>query len=130
MNMLLLRAPLRPLTIVATAIAASGCALSVSGADPRTPLLRDAVDAPPRFEVIDPGLRVPPADTIVGQGCRSPLVDPRDQTRLRMVRAGADGVGDYEVPEGRYGVSAGEVLRVECNTGEVLGIARRQRSNP
>lgn len=80
-----------------------------------------------RFEVTDPALRIPPADTIVGQGCRSQVVDPRDGTRLRMVRVGGDGLGDYDAPEGRYGVGPKEVLRLDCNTGRVLGIARRQR---
>jgi hypothetical protein len=46
-----------------------------------------------------------------------------------MVRA-ASGIGDYEVPEGRYGVGPGEVLRLDCSTGRVLGIVGRQRQNP
>lgn len=124
------RQPFHALALLAVLSGPSGCALATSGNAPDGAPLRAAVDAPPRFEVIDAALRVPPADTIVGQGCRSPLVDPRDQTVLRMVRSGSDGIGDYEVPEGRYGVGRGEVLRVNCNTGEVLGVARRQRFNP
>lgn len=42
-----------------------------------------------------------------------------------MVRSGEGGIGDYQVPQGRYGVGAREVLRLDCNTGRVLGIARR-----
>lgn len=56
--------------------------------------------------------------------CRSPMVDPRDGTRLRMVAA-AEGMGDYAVPEGRYGLAAGEYLRIECATGVPVGVVRR-----
>jgi len=35
-----------------------------------------------------------------GEGCRNPMVDPRDGTRLLLVRS-AEGYGDYEVPSGR-----------------------------
>lgn len=104
---------IRSLTVLAGLSLSGGCAFVTSGGYPVAPL-RAVIDAPARFEVVEPNLRVPPADTIVGQGCRSPLVDPRDQTRLRMVRSGSDGRGDHEVPEGRYGVRPGEVPRVEC----------------
>lgn len=45
-------------------------------------------------------------------------------TTSTFVRSGT-ALGDYEVPEGRYGVQQGELLRIECNTGEVVGIVRR-----
>jgi hypothetical protein len=59
--------------------------------------------------------------------CRNPLIDPRDQTRLRLVRSAAFGDsqrGDYEVPQGRYGVGPRELLRIECATGQALGIVQ------
>lgn len=84
---------------------------------------RDAVDVPARFEPEDPSLRLMPGDTLAGSGCLSPLVDPRDGTRISFIRS-AD-VGDYEVERGRYGVGSGEVLRIECNTGRVIGIVER-----
>ena len=59
--------------------------------------------------------------------CRSPLIDPRDQTQIRIVRSGGSGGGhrgDYEVPAGRYGVGENELLRIECSSGEPLGIVR------
>jgi hypothetical protein len=37
----------------------------------------------------------------------------------------ARGLADYETPPGRYGVRENELLRLRCNTGEVLGIVRR-----
>ncbi|MBR9990135.1 MAG: hypothetical protein KFH98_10285 [Gemmatimonadetes bacterium] len=80
--------------------------------------LRVAQDLPVHFITED-------GDVGVADGCRSPLVDPRDQTRIRMLRSGAVGSahhGDYEVPEGRYGVGRGELLRIECATGQALGI--------
>lgn len=61
----------------------------------------------------------------VADMCRSPLVDPRDQTRLRLVRSGSIGAsyqGDYSVSGGRYGVLPGELLRIDCGTGQALGI--------
>lgn len=80
------------------------------------PPLRDAVDVPAAF--------VTESGTNPTTGCRSPLVDPRDDTTIRMIRSGADR-GDYEVPDGRYGVGPGEVLRIHCPTGVAIGVARR-----
>jgi hypothetical protein len=86
---------------------------------------RAASDTPPRFMVgaLDPGGET--TEPQPGVGCRNPMVDPRDGTRLTLVlsQAGADGeIGDYAVPEGRYGVGPGELLRLECGTGRVVGI--------
>jgi hypothetical protein len=80
--------------------------------------LRMAQDVPVSFVTDDGSAGVP-------DGCRSPLIDPRDQTRIRMQRSGTVGSrsqGDYEVPDGRYGVGADELLRIDCRTGQVLGI--------
>ena len=57
--------------------------------------------------------------------CRSPMVDPRDGTKLTLVWSNA-GQGEYEVLPGRYGVGSGEVLRLDCATGRVVGIAKRR----
>jgi hypothetical protein len=59
-----------------------------------------------------------------GEGCRNPMVDPRDGTRLSLIRS-AGGHGDYEVPAGRYGVGEGQLLRLECATGNVIGVVAR-----
>ena len=85
---------------------------------------RMPVGAPPRFVPADSSLLIQPADTIAGRACRSPMSDPTDGTRLTMVRSGA-AEADYEVPPGRYGVGADELLRLDCNTGRAAGIARR-----
>ena len=94
-----------------------------SGVGTMTAVIRPAEAAPTRFEPELAELRLP-ADTIAGRGCQSPLVDPRDGTAITFLRSTIE-VGDYDVPSGRYGVGPGELLRVECNTGRVIGIVRR-----
>jgi hypothetical protein len=82
--------------------------------------VRPAQDVPVRF--------VTTAGMTPGDGCRSPLVDPRDHAVLRLERSMEYGMtyhGDYDVPTGRYGVQRGELLRLDCATGEVVGIVRR-----
>lgn len=80
--------------------------------------MRLAQEAPVHFVTVDGAAGV-------ANACVSPLVDPRDQTRLRLVRSGSVGAshrGDYAVEGGRYGVRAGELLRIDCGTGQALGI--------
>lgn len=55
--------------------------------------------------------------------CQNPLVDPRDKTLLQLVQSDR-GEGNYRVPDGKYGVGAGELLRVDCTTGRALGILK------
>ncbi|HWA17170.1 MAG TPA: hypothetical protein VG817_12095 [Gemmatimonadales bacterium] len=85
---------------------------------------RTAENAPPRFETSSNVARIAPADTLPGSGCLSPLHDPRDGTKLILYRS-YEGIGDYEVPDGKYGVGRRELLRIDCNTGEVRGIVGR-----
>lgn len=116
---------MRALPLVLLLVATAGCAsLGTSGSFPDDATARPAVDVPARFEPEDPALRLTPGDTIAGDGCRSPMVDPRDGTRIRFIRALVTRA-DYEVPGGRYGTGAGDVLRLDCNTGRVIGIVRR-----
>ncbi|HEX6307610.1 MAG TPA: hypothetical protein VFZ69_05440 [Longimicrobiales bacterium] len=80
-------------------------------------VLRPAADTPVEF-VSEDGTRPENA-------CRNPLVDPRDQTRIRLMRSadvGGRQRGDYEVPAGRYGVGTDELLRIDCASGQALGI--------
>lgn len=56
--------------------------------------------------------------------CKSPLVDPTDGIEITLVES-VKGVGDYEVPSGKYGMKANELLRINCQTGEVLGIVKK-----
>jgi hypothetical protein len=86
--------------------------------------LRAGDALPPRFEPPSEWARVAPADTLPGGACLSPMRDPRDGTELRMLRSHATRA-DYEVAPGRYGVGEHELLRLDCNTGQPLGIVRR-----
>ena len=108
--------------LVAAILLLGGCATS------STPLRTDAmtrkaVDTPEQFLVGSHGSDET-TEPAPGEGCRNPMIDPRDATRLLLVRAQA-GLGDYEVPEGRYGVGKKELLRLECSTGRTTGIALR-----
>lgn len=100
-----------------------GCAgRAVSGNRDTLPA-RAASDVPVRFEPRDAAMRLVPGDTIAGPGCLSPMMDPRDRTEIRFISSTR--YGDYEVPAGRYGARPGEVLRLECNTGRVIGLVPR-----
>lgn len=77
-------------------------------------IIRMPVDAPERFE----------AATEFDGSCVSPLVDPRDGTEIRFVRS-TEGMADYEVPAGKYGVKNGELLRANCQNGKIIGIVKR-----
>jgi hypothetical protein len=85
-----------------------------------TAVLRPAMDAPERF-LRENGS--PITGTPGAAPCTSPIVDPRSGARLTMERA-YQGSGDYTVPPGRYGVGAGELLRVDCATGLAVGVVR------
>lgn len=98
------------------AITAVGCG-SLNNRS-QTSVLREANNIPGVFDS--------PAGGISGSTtCVSPLIDPRDGTELTMVTSFGDGIGDYAVPHGKYGVDRGELLRINCSTGEVIGIVRR-----
>jgi hypothetical protein len=54
------------------------------------------------------------------------MYDFSDGTRLTLVSSQEGRVGDYAVPDGRYGVGANEALRLDCNTGRVIGVVPRR----
>lgn len=82
-------------------------------------VVRPATDFPAMFEA-PPGMVLGDDDA-----CNSPMIDPRDQTEIRLVRSWGQGLGDYEVPNGRYGVQSDELLRINCNTGTIMGIVNK-----
>jgi hypothetical protein len=87
-----------------------------------TGAMKPAVDAPTHFLMRAPdGTAVEPTP---GGTCHNPMIDPRDGAALILVRS-AGGHGDYQVPVARYGVRKGELLRLECGTGLVVGIVKR-----
>ncbi len=89
---------------------------STSNSFSQEEVLRNATDTPAYFEspVSVPGERI----------CKSPLKDPRDGTEISFIRASWP-MADYEVPLGKYGVKGTELLRVNCESGEVVGIVKR-----
>jgi hypothetical protein len=104
------------MAMLAPALAAA-CVTGMAGATDAQ--YRPAEDPPVRFVTVD---GVPAEDT-----CRSPMIDPRDQMQIRLARSWQEGNthrGDYEVPVGRYGVRDGELLRIDCLSGEPIGIVR------
>ena len=76
------------------------------------------IDTPDRFLVLEvaTGATSEPS----GPACSNPLVDPRNQTRLTLIRSTA-GHGDYQPDKLSYGLSGGQLLRIDCNTGRPLG---------
>lgn len=96
-----------------------GCA-SLGMGEPTT--IRAASETPDRFlvgEIDGPGT----SDPTPGTGCRNPMVDPRDGTRLTLDRS-SEGQGDYIVDIGRYGARPGDLLRIDCATGQPIGLVR------
>ncbi len=109
------------IVLVALASALSSCSTSRESTFGDKPE-RAAVDTPERFLVFSGAedWTEPDGSTT----CRSPIMDPRDGVSARLVRS-VPGRGDYEFELGRYGIEAGELLRVDCRTGRSIGIVRR-----
>lgn len=84
------------------------------------PVVGVPIDLPDRFKVPTSGIDKS-VDPKPGEGCRNPMVDPRDKTLLDLRRS-ADGIGDYWVQSGKYGVTSRQFLRVDCATGKAIGI--------
>jgi hypothetical protein len=97
----------------------TGCASVRGGNFPIDSASRPAVETPPAFTFEAAAGEVASRST-----CRNPARDPRDGTRLVLTRS-SGGRGDYEVPAGRYGVGRNEYLRLDCASGEAVGVVRR-----
>jgi hypothetical protein len=95
---------------------AGACAPNASNA------IKPAMDAPTHFLVRAADGKA--VEATPGEACHNPMIDPRDGAFLILVRS-AGGHGDYQVPVARYGVRKGELLRIECGTGLVVGIVKR-----
>jgi hypothetical protein len=106
--------------VVPLILVLAACAGQKAEMMPAAAALRPGLNLPARFEPEDRTLRLAPEDTLAGGGCLSPLVDPRDDTVVRLHRS-ATGIGDYEVAGDRYGPPEPSLLRIECNTGHPLG---------
>lgn len=91
--------------------------LGCSGSRTGEVMVRTAEDLPTRFEI-------PGGVSWGGTSCSNPIIDPVDGSELVLVQSHA-GLGDYSVESGKYGVGRGELLRINCTTGEVIGIIKR-----
>ena len=102
--------------LVLTTLGVSACA---SGSWPSGANSSILSDTPDYFLVVDPttGAMSEP----VGPACRNPMADPRDGTRLTLVRSNA-GFGDYQlVGQRRYGLEGNQLLRINCSDGRPVG---------
>lgn len=97
-----------------------GCGTTPNtGTRSMTSIERQASDVPARFEA-------PSGVERTSNACVTPLTDPRDGTTIKLITSFGDKeVGDYSVPPGRYGVEENELLRINCRTGDIMGIVRR-----
>ena len=81
-------------------------------------IIRPAEGTPERFAPVE-------GVTLDDASCKSPMVDPRDGTEIQMISA-QNNTGIYRVAPGKYGVGAGEYLKLDCRTGAVLGIVGKK----
>jgi hypothetical protein len=103
--------------------ATSGCASSSKSQAPPNATPAGLVQVPDHFlvgEIDGTATREPKP----GEGCHNRMVDPKDGTKLTLVRS-SNGMGDYEALEGRYGVGKGQLLRLDCANGRPMGVVKR-----
>jgi hypothetical protein len=121
-----MRTPLLTIPLLAL-LAGCGPGRTVWDVTPRT-----ATGLPTVFVPDTMGLK--PGTSARGvEGCRTHLADPAFGTHLTLVRSTDKGGtpttywGDYDVsPIGRYGLNENELLRVDCRTGQAVGIVPRK----
>jgi len=111
------RAP-RSAAAVALALALGACSAGTNGAGMAATPGALPPGAPTRFAPADSTKALP------ASGCLSPLKDPQSGTTIILVRS-ENGVGDYLAPSGAYHIPDGKLLRLDCSSGDVLGLVRR-----
>lgn len=119
--------PFVPRPVHAFALAAClGAACSVGGTGSMKSVIEHPapVTAPGKFVPVDSTRVIAAADTLAGGGCLSPMKDPVTGVEITLYRS-ESGLGDYQAPSGSYGLRDDQLIRLECNTGDVLGIVRR-----
>lgn len=117
-------APSRRAGALVATVAVVACSAGGSGSMRSVIESPAPVTAPPRFLPPDSAKVIAPADTLLGDGCLSPLADPVTGIQIILIRS-ESGLGDYLAPSGSYGIRDGQLIRLDCNTGKVLGIVRR-----
>lgn len=114
--------PTLHILLFSAALSIAGCARIIESSMPED-LLRRADNTPERFLRVD-AAGTPLPNAFGGETCHSPLVDPRDGTRILLARS-ANGWGDYLVDGLQYGVDEAERLRIDCASGIPAGVVRR-----
>jgi hypothetical protein len=107
-----------------TLLGAAGCHW-ISQPQNGSTIRRPARGTPSRFVNIGPWTGDEPRDTMPGSGCLGRMYDFSNGTQLTLISSPDGRVGDYSVPDGRYGVGPGEAMRLNCNTGRVIGVVPR-----
>ncbi|MBB1060829.1 hypothetical protein [Marilutibacter spongiae] len=110
--------------LITTSLAATLMAACVSTTPPAPANLGPLHGMPPQFQVLDRSTGS--AHAASGPDCQSPLVDPRDGTRLVLMRSN-NGAGDYRPDSIRYGLTISQLLRVDCHSGRPLGAVPAER---
>lgn len=106
------------LAAVALTTSAAACSTGTGGTSLSTVPQPLPPGTPTRFVPADSTKALP------AEGCLSPLKDPQSGTTIILVRS-ENGIGDYLAPSGAFHIPDGKVLRLECSSGEVLGLVRR-----
>jgi len=103
------------LIIIAILNLTIGCSVFKNSSDNNL-IIRQAENTPEKFV---------PANgvSLDSDTCKSPMIDPRDGTQLLMVSA-SGGMANYKIVTGKYGLKKGELLRIDCSTGVVVGIVK------
>jgi hypothetical protein len=137
----MLLASLRAHVAAAAVVTLAACAGSQSPSSMST-APRPLASVPASMRFVPDTTFHPTGTTLSATACRTHLVDPKSGTRLTLVRsqgaeerraASAAGVttsahpeGDFAVePPTAYGLGTGDLLRVDCTTGEALGAVKR-----
>ncbi|QED37022.1 hypothetical protein FK178_04550 [Antarcticibacterium arcticum] len=81
-------------------------------------IIRTATNTPERFEI--------PSGTTWDETCKNPIIDPMDGAELILVESGG-GFGNYRPVRLKYGLTRGELLRINCRTGAVVGIVKETK---
>ena len=110
-----MKSAIRRLFFLLFLASAAGCA-TTSGSAMQKGIIRQAENTPDTFSP-DQGI------SLDENNCYNPMFDNRDNTVVVLVSS-ANGAGNYRVPEGKYGVEKGELLRIDCKTGIALGIVK------
>lgn len=102
--------------VVVNCIILLGSCGSLKNSEGSYRIIRQAENTPSQF--------LPPKGVSLDQNsCKSPMIDSVDGTEIIMVTS-TSGEGNYRVPQGKYGVQKGELLRLNCSNGKVLGIVK------